>query len=61
MTLDGTQTLFASRITKLNSHEANERDLALLGGNSGRWDLEKDQDDGGIVLEKGGDRIIGQQ
>ena len=58
MTLDGTQTLVASRITKLDSRGASERDLVLLGGNSGRWSLEKDQDDGGIALEKGGDRII---
>ena len=61
MTLDGTQTLVASPITKLDSRGASERDLVLLGGNSGRWDLKKDQDNGGIVLEKGGDRIVGEQ
>ena len=61
MTLDGTQTLVASRITKLDSRGASERDLVLLGGNSGRLDLEKDRDDGGIALEKGGDRIVGEQ
>ena len=49
MTLDGTQTLVASRITKLDSRRASERDLVLLGGNSGRWGLEKDQVDGGIA------------
>ena len=52
MTLDGTQTLVASRITKLDSRGASERDLVFLGGNSSRWDLEKDQDDGVIALEK---------
>ena len=61
MTLDGTQTLVASRITKLDSRGASEWDLVLLGGNSGRLDLEKDRDDGGIALEKGGDRTVGEQ
>ena len=61
MTLDGTQTLIASRITKLDGRGASEGDLVLLGGNSGRLDLEKDRDDGGIALEKGGDRIVGEQ
>ena len=56
MTLDGTQTLVASRITELDSLRAIERDLALLRGNSGKLDLEKDRDDEGIVLEKGGDQ-----
>ena len=60
MTLDGTQTL-VSRITKLDSRGASERDLVLLGGNSGRLDLEKDRDDGGIALEKGGDQTVGKQ
>ena len=60
-TLDGTQTLVASWITKLDSRGASERDLVLLAGNSGRLDLEKDRDDGGIALEKGGDRIVGEQ
>ena len=45
MTLDGIQTLAALRITKLDSRGASEQDLVLLGGNSGSWDLEKDQDD----------------
>ena len=61
LTLDGTQTLIASWITKLDSRGASERDLVLLGGNSGRLDLEKDRDDGGIALEEGGDRIVGKQ
>ena len=61
MTLYGTQTLVASRITKLDSRGASERDLVLLGGNSGRLDLEKDRNDEGIALEKGGDRIVGEQ
>ena len=58
MTLNGTQTLIASRITKLDGRGASEGDLVLLGGNSGRLDLEKDRDDGGIALEKSGDRIV---
>ena len=61
MTLDGTQTLVVSRLTKLDSRGASERDLVLLGGNSGRLDLEKDQDDGGIALEKGDDQTVGEQ
>ena len=61
MTLYGTQTLVASRITKLDSRGASERDLVLLGGNSGRLNLEKDRNDEGIALEKGGDRIVGEQ
>ena len=61
MTLDGTQTLVASWMTELDSHIASERDLDLLGGNSGRLDLEKDRDDEGIALEKGGDQIVGEQ
>ena len=43
MTLDGTQTLVASWLSKLDSRGASEGDLALLGSNSGRWDLVKDQ------------------
>ena len=58
MTLDSTQTLIASRITKLDGRGASEGDLVLLGGNSGRLDLEKDRNDGGIALEKSGDRIV---
>ena len=61
MTLDGAQTLVASQITKLDSRGASEQDLVLLGGNLGRLGLEKDRDDGGIALEKGGDRIVGEQ
>ena len=45
MTLDGTQTLVASRMTELDSRGASERDLVLLLGNSGKLDLEKDRDD----------------
>ena len=58
MTLDSTQTLIASRITKLDGRGASEGDLVLLCGNSGRLDLEKDRNDGGIALEKSGDRIV---
>ena len=61
MTLDGTQTLVASRITELDSRGANEQDLVLLGGNSGKLDLEKDRDDEGIALVKGGYQIVGEQ
>ena len=42
MTLDGTQTLVALRLSKLDSRAASERDLVLLVSNSGRWDLVKD-------------------
>ena len=49
MTIDGTQTLVVSRITELDSRGDSERGLVLLGGNSGRWGLEKDQVDGGIA------------
>ena len=41
MTLDGTQTLVASRMTELDSRGASERDLVLLLYNSGKLDLEK--------------------
>ena len=61
MTLDGTQTLVVSPMTELDSRGASERDLVLLLVNSGKLDLEKDQDDGGIALEKGDDRIVGEQ
>ena len=61
MTLDDAQTLVASQITKLDSRGASEQDLVLLGGNLGRLGIEKDRDDGGIALEKGGDRIVGEQ
>ena len=60
MTLDGTQTLVASRMTELDSRGASERDLVLLG-NSGKLDLEKDLDDGGIALEKSDDQTVGEQ
>ena len=43
MTLEGTQTLVASQITKLDSHGASERDVVLLGSNSDRWGLVQDQ------------------
>ena len=61
MTLDGTQTLVASRIKELESHGASERDLVLIRGNSGRLDLEKDRDDEGIALEKDGNQTVGEQ
>ena len=40
MTLDGTETLVASRMTELDSHRASGRDL----GNSGKLDLKKDRE-----------------
>ena len=61
MTLDGTQTLVASRMTELDSRIASEQDLDLLGGNSGKLDFEKDLDGEGIALKKGGDQIVGEQ
>ena len=61
MTLDGTQTLVASWMTEPDSRRASEWDLVLLLGNSGKLDLEKDWDDGGIALEKGGDQTTGEQ
>ena len=61
MTLDGTQTLVASRMTELDSRIASGRDLDLLGGKRGRLDLDKDRDDEGIALRKGGDQIVGEQ
>ena len=61
MTLDGTQTLVASPMTELDSCGTSERDLVLLLGNSSKLDLEKDRDDGGIALEKGGDQTVGEQ
>ena len=61
MTLDGTQTLIASRMTELDSRGGSERDLVLLLDNSGKLDLEKDLDDGGIALEKGDDQTVDEQ
>ena len=61
MPLDGIQALVASRMTELDSRGASERDLVLLVGNSGKLDLEKDRDDGGIALEKGDDQAVRKQ
>ena len=60
MTLDGTQTLVVSRLSKLDSRGASEGDLVLLGSNSGRWGPVKDQVGGGIAWEKGGDWIVSE-
>ena len=38
-TLDGTQTLVVSRLSKPDSPRASEGDLVLLGSKSDRWDL----------------------
>ena len=48
-------------MTELDSCGASERDLVVLFGNSGKLDVEKDRDDGGIALEKGGDQTLGKQ
>ena len=61
MALDGTQTLAASRITKLDSRRASERDLVLLGSNSDRWGFVQDWVGVSIAWEKDGDRIVGEQ
>ena len=45
----------------MTSRGASERDVDLLGGNSGRLDLGKDRVDEGIVLEGGGGQIVGEQ
>ena len=57
MILDVTQRLVVSWLTKLESHGASEGDLFLLGSDSDRWGLVKDQVGG----EKGGDRIVSGQ
>ena len=59
--LDGTQTLVVSRLSKPDSCKASERDLALLGDNSNRWDLVKDQDDEGSAWEKSDGWIVREQ
>ena len=46
---DGTQTLVVSGLSKPDSRRASEGDLVLLGSNSDRWDLVKDQVVGGIA------------
>ena len=48
-TLDGTQTLVVSRLSKPDGRRAIEGDLVLLGSNSDRWNLVKDQVGGGIA------------
>ena len=48
-------------MTELDSRGASERDLVLLLDNSGKLDLEKDLDDGGIALEKGDDQTVDEQ
>ena len=59
--LHGTQSLVASQITELDSCGASEQDLVLFRDNSGKLDLEKDRDNEGIALEKGGDQTVGKQ
>ena len=61
MTLDGTQTLVASRIAKLDSRGASVRDLVLIGDNSGKWGLVQDLVGVSIAGEKDVDRIVGEQ
>ena len=57
-TLDGTQTLEASWLLKQDIHIASDVDPVLLGGNSDKLDLAKNQVGEGIALEKGGGRIL---
>ena len=60
-TLDGTQTLEASWLLKRDIRIASDVDLVLLIGNLDKSDLAKDQVGGGIALEKGGGRILGER
>ena len=60
-TLDGTQTLVASWLLKRNIHRASDVDFVLLGGNTDKSDLAKDQVGGGIALEKGGGWILSER
>ena len=60
-TLDDTQTLFVSWLLKRDTGRASDVDLVLLGSNSDKSDLAKDQVSGGIALEKGGGRILGKR
>ena len=60
-TLDDTQTLVASWVLKQDICRASDVDLVLLGCNSDRSDVVKDQVGGGIALEKGGGRILGER
>ena len=48
-TVGGSQTLVVSRLSKPECRRASEGDLVLLGNNSDRWDLVKDQVGGGIT------------
>ena len=47
VTFDGTQNFIVSQLSKLDNCKSSEGDLVLLGDNSDRWDLVKDQDDEG--------------
>ena len=60
-TLDGTQTLIASWLLKRDNRRASDANLVLLGGNSDKSDLAKDQVGGSITLEKGDGWIIGER
>ena len=60
-TLDGTQTLEASWLLKRDIRIASDVGLVLLGGNSDKSDLAKDQVGGGIALEKAGGRILSER
>ena len=61
VTLDGIQTLVVSQLSKPGNCKASERDLVLLGDNSDRWDLVKDQDDEGSAGEKDDGWIVSKQ
>ena len=60
-TLDGTQTLEGSWSLKRAIRIASDVDLVLLGDNSDKSDLAKDQVSGGIALGKGGGRILSER
>ena len=61
VTLDDIQTLVVSRLSEPDSCKASEGDLVLLGDNSDRWDLVKDEDDEGSAKEKGNGWIVSEQ
>ena len=60
-TLDGTQTFEPSWLLKPDIRIASDVDHVLLGGNSDKSDLAKDQVGGGIALEKGGGQILSER
>ena len=59
--LDDAQILVALWLLEQDIRRVNDVDLVLLGSNSDRSDLVKDQIGGGITSEKGGGRILGER